>query len=109
MLASICLERSEGRLPSRVRTSSEAPAGFLVDAEPIHEERVFEGALAKLSKSAQAMAQVLDEAEAQGFAAGINYQSRETLLAGWRKQLATFQDLGPKKPAPEELTSRRRR
>ncbi len=37
------------------------------------------------AKGAAAMASTLDAAEAQGFTAGINFESRETLLAGWRK------------------------
>jgi cell division septum initiation protein DivIVA len=43
------------------------------------------------SKSAAALASTLDSAEAQGFTAGINFESRETLLAGWRKALAETQ------------------
>lgn len=40
------------------------------------------------AKQADALTATLQSAEEQGFTAGINYQSRETLLAGWRKALA---------------------
>lgn len=43
--------------------------------------------LAVQSKSAQAMVEVLAEAERQGFAVGENFRSRQILLEGWRAQL----------------------
>lgn len=43
------------------------------------------------SESAQAMEAVLDDAEKKGFTAGINYESREALLKGWREQCAVLQ------------------
>ncbi len=43
------------------------------------------------AESAGAMASTLDRSEAAGFTAGINFNSREILLAGWRKQLAAMQ------------------
>jgi hypothetical protein len=46
--------------------------------------------LAAVGRSAEAMAKTLDRAEQQGFVAGINYPSRETLLRGWREQLSTL-------------------
>lgn len=50
------------------------------------------------AKSAAALAAALDEAEQQGFTAGINPQSRQTLLAGWRAQLAAAQQNVPAVP-----------
>ena len=51
--------------------------------------------------SAQSMLGVLDQAEAAGFTAGINFHSREILLAGWREAYGTAQKEvpGSKKPA----------
>jgi hypothetical protein len=43
------------------------------------------------SKSAAAMAAVLDESEKAGFTYGLNPDSRHILLKGWREQLATVQ------------------
>ena len=39
------------------------------------------------AKEAKAMMSTLEKAETEGFTKGINYPARETLLAGWRKQL----------------------
>ena len=47
--------------------------------------------------SAQRMMGVLDAVEAAGFTAGINYKSREMLLAGLRDQYRTAQDSVPGK------------
>lgn len=54
----------------------------------------------KQSKASQSLAGVLDQAQAQGFAAGENWKSRETLLAGWRAQIAAAQEGLPKLPSP---------
>lgn len=60
------------------------------------------------SKSAAAMASTLDSAEAQGFTAGINFESRETLLAGWRKALAeTQKGLGGEKAKGAAVAKKR--
>jgi hypothetical protein len=58
--------------------------------------------LQEQAKSAQGMLEVLDAAEAAGFTAGINFRSREILLAGWREAYGTAQTDVPeaKKPAP---------
>ncbi len=57
--------------------------------------------LEEQSKSAQSMLGVLDAAEAAGFTAGINFHSRELLLAGWREAYATAQkDVPSAKKAP---------
>lgn len=53
------------------------------------------------SKAAQAMQETLNASEKEGFTFGINPRSRETLLAGWREQLANLQkDLPAAKPTP---------
>lgn len=56
--------------------------------------------LDRQSRSADDMLSTLDRSEAEGFTAGINYRSREVLLAGWRSQLReTKKDLpGGQKP-----------
>jgi hypothetical protein len=53
------------------------------------------------SKSAATMAETLDESERLGFTYGINPDSRTTLLAGWRAQLAAAQEALPAVPAPK--------
>lgn len=43
--------------------------------------------LDRQSRAAEDMLSTLDRSEAEGFTAGINYRSRELLLAGWRSHL----------------------
>jgi hypothetical protein len=50
------------------------------------------------SKSASSMAATLDQAEAAGFTAGINYESRKILVKGWRDQLSALQKDLPTPP-----------
>jgi len=57
--------------------------------------------LREQSKGAAAMAATLDASERAGFAKGINFGSRELLLAGWRAQLAAQQRGLPGKPPPD--------
>jgi chromosome segregation ATPase len=47
------------------------------------------------AREASAMVKTLAAAESQGFVAGINFPSRETLLSGWRAQLAALQKSVP--------------
>ncbi len=62
------------------------------------------------AREAGAMVKTLAEAESQGFVAGINYPSRETLLTGWRSQLAAVQKSVPgAKPEKVEPEKGRRR
>ena len=61
------------------------------------------------SVSATQMVKTLSTSESQGFAAGINFQSRETLLAGWRAQLAGVQKGLPGQAPVEEEPKRRSR
>ena len=51
------------------------------------------------SKAAKAMVDVLDAAEKAGFTFGINPESRELLLKGWREELDTLQQ-GVPTPLP---------
>jgi len=54
------------------------------------------------ASSAASLAGALDESEKAGFTAGINPNSREILLAGWRAQLSTAQrDVPVMPPSPE--------
>ena len=60
--------------------------------------------LTTLSKTSSELSKTLDSAEEKGFTAGINPSSRETLLSGWRAQLAKLQENVPsltKKKKPE--------
>lgn len=68
--------------------------------------------LTTLSKTSSELSKTLDSAEEKGFTAGINPSSRETLLSGWRAQLAKLQENVPsltKKKKPETGRSLSRR
>ena len=67
--------------------------------------------LNSVSKTAAEMSKTLDSVEAKGFTAGINPSSRETLLAGWRSQLAALQKNVPslEKEASKAESGRGRR
>jgi hypothetical protein len=55
------------------------------------------------AKSAKSMAAVLDESEKAGFTFGINPESREMLLKGWRAELDTLQQGVPAPlPVPDD-------
>lgn len=53
------------------------------------------GYLEAQSKSAATMKETLDQAETAGFTKGINFESREILLRGWREQLDALQQNVP--------------
>lgn len=53
------------------------------------------------ARQATTMKETLDQAEAAGFTKGINYESREILLRGWRVQLDALQQNVPALPAPK--------
>jgi len=64
------------------------------------------------AEQAELMAKTLDESEAEGFTKGINFHSRELLIAGWRAQIATQRANVPgmeKKPGAAEKAGRARR
>ena len=52
----------------------------------------FQTYVQRQAKGAAAMAKTLATSESQGFTAGINFVSRETLLSGWREFLAIAQE-----------------
>jgi uncharacterized coiled-coil protein SlyX len=61
------------------------------------------------AKEAGRLSKTLDTAEAQGFAQGINYPARESLLAGWRAQIATqLTNVPGAKEKPGETKTARR-
>ena len=62
--------------------------------------------LAKQSQAATALLTQLDSSESLGFTAGINPQSREVLLAGFRAYYGEAQRDVPAKPAPLEEVRR---
>ena len=51
------------------------------------------------AKAAKAMADALDQSEQAGFTYGINPESRQILLRGWREQLGAAQQAVPTPPA----------
>ncbi len=65
--------------------------------------------LERRSKAAAELARVLSASEEAGFTFGINPNSREILLAGWRKELADRQKgvPGAPPPAPADAPVRR--
>ncbi|MCB9915383.1 MAG: hypothetical protein H6828_09570 [Planctomycetes bacterium] len=78
-----------------------------VEAASARMERVAKWADAQ-AKAADGLAKALDEAERQGFTAGINFESRVTLLAGWRKALGEAQKGLEEKPAAAPAKPTRR-
>ena len=58
------------------------------------------------SKESEAMLGVFDLVQEQGFTAGINYQSRETLLDGFRAFMRAKQNDVPTLPKKEEELER---
>jgi hypothetical protein len=46
--------------------------------------------VAAQAEGAKSLSATLDTSEQQGFTAGINFTSRETLLAGWRQSLGVM-------------------
>ena len=55
------------------------------------------------AKAAKALVEVLDAAEKAGFTFGINPESREILLKGWREELDTLQQGVPTSfPTPKD-------
>ena len=64
--------------------------------------------LAGAKERSDALLKTLDEAVAKGFVAGINFESREVLVAGWRAYLNGEADglPGAKKPEPAPTRGR---
>ena len=64
--------------------------------------------LAGNKERSEALLKVLDDAEARGFTAGINFTSREVLLAGWRDYLAGEAEglPAPKKAEPAKAAAK---
>jgi len=56
------------------------------------------------AKSAAAMKDVLEQSESAGFTKGINFESREILLRGWREQLDALQQNVPSPIPPKAET-----
>ena len=82
----------ESGLESRVSALEAA----LADEEKAHAETraILDQTVAYIqnqAKTAQKMMTVLDSAEAAGFTAGINFKSREMLLAGFRQTYGNAQ------------------
>ena len=63
-----------------------------------------EGGFQTMSKSAQELMKTLDRSEEQGFTAGINFESRVTLLTGWRKHLGALKSAGPRDKRSSDRT-----
>ena len=66
-------------------------------------ERI-EAYLQAQAKSVQATGRALDLAVEQGFTAGINYRSRETLVQAWKAQNQTALKAVPGSKTPKEQT-----
>jgi|GEM_PF-1359555 len=65
--------------------------------------------LQQQAAAAKTMVGTLATSESQGFTAGINYESRHTLLGGWRNQLAAAQKGVPGTAAEPEAEAGRAR
>lgn len=87
------LEETRGTLAALLESAEEGTAEIDAITKYLQDQAV----------AATAMANTLSASESQGFTKGINFGSRETLLAGWRSQLASAQKGVPgAKPAPAE-------
>ena len=75
-------------------------------ADALERTAKLESDLSAVAKEASTLAGVLDQSEEQGFTAGINFESRVTLLNGWRRYLDTVSSAGPK--SESSASSRRR-
>lgn len=101
------LETRVQQLEFQISTDSAVVMTLLDDVKKLqaHQAQVNSYLAAQVAQ-AQALAKTLDESEAEGFAQGINFRSRELLLAGWREQIATQQKNVPgtetKPAAPEQ-------
>lgn len=73
-----------------------------VTADVVERTATLESGFSTLTKEAKALTKVLDRSEEQGFTAGINFESRVTLLAGWRRYLNALSAAAPKAQQPEE-------
>jgi len=90
----------QGALQERVATLEEALAAEKkANLETRSVLRQVQRYLEDQERAAKAMQETLKKAEEQGFAQGINFQSRETLLAGWRRALQAAQKGVPRLPA----------
>ncbi len=79
---------------ARLRGQSGAESGARSPGKEDQARRDMEQVVLYLRDQAQAaklLQETLDAVEAKGFTAGINPDSRATLLAGWRAQLAAMQ------------------
>lgn len=93
--------QAQPKLEARVAALEAA----LAQEKARHQEtrRLLEETLAYLGRQAQAseaMLATLTASEEAGFTAGINFQSREILLRGWRDFHGTLQTDVPQLPAP---------
>ncbi len=61
---------------------------------------------AEQAKAAAALAETLDASEKAGFTYGINPESRQILLRGWREALNAAQRDVPAPPAPAPATAK---
>ena len=91
----------ESDLKGRVAELEEALAAQKKETDAVRSSlQAIQKYLETQAKNARELTAALDRAEEQGFTKGINFESRVTLLDGWRAALrATQKDL-PKGAAP---------
>lgn len=88
----------EGQLEAtreELRALADATAREAADLDEVHDY------LRAVARSSEQMTTTLDRSEQQGFVAGINFPSRETLLRGWRQHLAILRKGLPADPEPK--------
>lgn len=65
-------------------------------------QRAIQRYLEQRAQASSALESALDRAVEQGYTAGINFESRKTLVAAWRKDLAELRTNVPGPPAAKE-------
>lgn len=92
-LALVGLAFSSGSTPDPTQDPAEGALGAQVKAL---EERVqqLEGYMAGQAEAAKAVDAALDQAVAAGYTSGINFKSREILVAAWKASAKAQMDTG---------------
>ena len=104
------LETRVQQLEFQISADSATIETLLLDVQTLQAQQAkVNSYLVAQAEQAELMAKTLDSSEAEGFAQGINYTSRELLLAGWRAQIATQRTNVPgmeKKPGATKTAGR---
>ncbi len=85
-------QSAQGDLQNRVAELEEALAAEKKASQSVRANlELIQSYIERQAASAKKLSASLDQAEKEGFAKGINFQSRVTLLSGWREALTASQ------------------